>query len=162
MESWATNQDLSILYNAKDPDTFYHRVWKKGYNPDLAFISSRHFASFTRTVENPIPKSQHRPIAITVKPVLQPLNSNNIPRFNFRKANWDRFTSELENEIGTITPDPKNYEIFQKLVWKVAKRSIPRGCRKEYIPCLSEEGKRLYEQYSKAYYDDPFAPFERC
>ena len=39
----------------------------------------------------------------------------------------------------------------------MAKRSIPRGCRKEYIPCLSEEGKRLYEEYSKAFDDDPFA-----
>ena len=39
----------------------------------------------------------------------------------------------------------------------MGKRNIPRGCRKEYIPCLSEEGKRLYEDYMKAYNEDPFA-----
>ena len=59
--------------------------------------------------------------------------------------------------MDTIEPDPKNYEKFQRLVWRVAKQNIPRGCRKEFIPCLSEEGKRLYEDYTKAYNEDPFA-----
>ena len=157
VEAWATDQDLSLLHNAKDPHTLYHRAWKKGYNPDLVFTSARHFSCFSRTVCSPIPKSDHRPIAITVGPVLQPLESNNLPRFNFRKAKWADFTSELENEIEKIDPNPKNYEKFQKVVWGVAKRNIPRGCRKQYIPCLSEEGKKLHDDYTKAFNEDPFA-----
>ena len=157
VELWATNEDLSLLYNNKDPHTFHHRAWKKGYNPDLAFTSARHFPNFRRTVGKAIPKSDHRPVIINVKPVIQPLESNNIPRFNFRKANWKDFTSELDNEIGKIEPDPKNYERFQKIVWKVALRNIPRGCRKKYIPCLSKEGKKLYEEYTKSYNEDPFS-----
>ena len=157
VEAWATTQDLSILYNPNDPKTFYHRVWKKGYNPDLAFTSARHFSCFSRTVGSPIPKSDHRPVTITIKPVLQPMESKYMPRFNFRKAKWVDFTSELDNEIGTIEPEPENYEKFQKLAWKIAKRNIPRGCRTKYIPCLSEEGKQLHEDYSKAFEEDPFA-----
>ena len=85
------------------------------------------------------------------------LESNYIPRFNFRKANWDNFTSDLDTKITTIEADPKTYEDFRKLVWEVARKHIPRGCRKPYIPCLNDKGKQLYEMYITAYNSDPFS-----
>ena len=43
------------------------------------------------------------------------------------------------------------------MVWEVAKKYIPRGCRTDYIPCLTDLSKELYENYTKAYNNDPFS-----
>ena len=142
VEEWAANNDFTLLHNQKDQHTFMSARWKKGYNPDLAFVSSRHFSSFERTVGDPVPKSQHRPVIISTKPVVKALDSNGIPRFNFRKANWEKFTAELDARIKSIEADPEKYEDFRKLVWEVAKRHIPRGCRESYVPCINDESKK--------------------
>ena len=42
-------------------------------------------------------------------------------------------------------------------MWNVAKKSIPRGCRKQYIPGFTDTSKDIYNQYIKAYDTDPFA-----
>ena len=131
VEEWASSNGLALIHNQKDPPSFYSARWKKGYNPDLVFASLRHFANFQKTMDTPIPKSQHRPMTIEVKPVLQPLETNGNPRFNFRKARWPGFTAELDKKItdSKLNPDPKNYQAFQKLVWETSLKHIPRGCK---------------------------------
>ena len=123
------------------------------------FVSSQHFTNFHKTIDTPIPKSQHRPITIEVKPIIQPLETNGTPRFNFRKARSQDVTVELDQKITTaaLDPDPRNYQTFQKAVWESSLKHIPRGCRKAYIPGLNQDSKQLYEEYIKAYNDDPFA-----
>ena len=37
-----------------------------------------------------------------------------------------------------------------------SRKYIPRGCRTNHIPGLSEESKRLYEEYKKQYASDLF------
>ena len=39
----------------------------------------------------------------------------------------------------------------------VSRRHIPRGCRTNYIPGLTEESQSLYEAYKKQYTSNPFA-----
>ena len=34
-----------------------------------------------------------------------------LPRFNFRKAKWEKFTEELDQKITNIEAVPKNYDI---------------------------------------------------
>ena len=85
------------------------------------------------------------------------MESNQIPRFNFRKAKWENFIKDLDNKIASIEADPKNNEAFQKLVWEVAKKNIPRGCRKSYIPCLNDKSKEVYKMYIDVYNKDPFS-----
>ena len=85
------------------------------------------------------------------------MESNQIPHFDFRKAKWENVTKDLDNKIASIKADPKNYEALQKLVWEVAKKNIPRGCRKSYIPCLSDESKKMNEMYIDTYNKDPFS-----
>ena len=131
--------------------------WRKGYNPDLTFVPSHLYTNFEKTVNDPAPKSQHRPIIIDVKPVIRPPDSKSTPRFNFQKAKWEDFTSELDTRISTIGIYAKNYEDFQKLVWEVSKKHVSRGCRKTFIPCLTDQSKELYEDYIQAYKTDPFA-----
>ena len=157
VENWAASNDYTILHSPKEKPTFMSAHWKKGYNPDLAFVSSRYFSTFERTVEDPIPKSQHRPVTLSTKPAVKTMESNQIPRFNFRKAKWENFTKNIDNKMASIEADPKNYEAFQKLAWEVAKKKIPRGCRKSYIPCLNDRSKEIYETYIDSYNKDPFS-----
>ena len=39
----------------------------------------------------------------------------------------------------------------------VSRRHIPRGCRTNYIPGLTEESHSLFETYKKQYSSNPFA-----
>ena len=159
VEEWASSNDLAIIHSQKDKPSFYSARWKKGYNPDLVFVSSNHFTNFHKTMDKHIPKSQHRPITIEIKPVIQPLETNGTPRFNFRKARWHDFTTELDNKLSAaaLDPDPKNYQAFQKIVWESSLKNIPRGCRKAYIPGMNQDSKQLYEEYTQAYNSDPFS-----
>ena len=40
---------------------------------------------------------------------------------------------------------------------KAARRNIPRGCQKEYIPGLSDEPSDLLKLYDEEYNKDPFS-----
>ncbi len=88
VEFWRLNQNLTLLHDAKHKPSFLSARWRRGYNPYLAFVSSRHLNNFDKLVLDPIPRSQHRPIAIKIKPILRPAESKPVLRFNFRKANW--------------------------------------------------------------------------
>ena len=156
VEEWALDKNLTILHNAKDQPSFNSGRWKKGYNPDLVFVPSRFCNNFRKTVCDLIPKSQHRPISLKPRPVVRALQSKPRVRFNFRRANWAAFTSELEGRIDEVHPDPDAYKQFKQLVWRVSRNNIPRGCRKSYIAGLSDNSKELYDTYNEAYEDDPF------
>ena len=157
VEEWALMNNLTLIHSAKDKPSFQSARWRRGYNPDLVFVSSRYPLNFEKQTYQPIPKSQHRPILVNIKPVLRPVESTPVPRFNFRKAKWEKFTLDVEHRIGDIRPVPECYEEFQSMVWVCSKNNIPRGCRKEYIPGLTDESKQLYEDYKNAYNHDPFA-----
>ncbi|KAK3884788.1 hypothetical protein Pcinc_010974 [Petrolisthes cinctipes] len=126
-------------------------------NPDLAFISARHTLNIDIAVGDPIPRTQHWPLIINVRPVVRPYETHNKPRFNYRKANWEDFTSDLEIAITSIPAVAEVYDKFQALIWKTVKRNIPRGHRKTYIPGLTEPAKDLYKEYIQAFNEDPFA-----
>ena len=57
-----------------------------------------------------------------------------------------------------VKPTPANYNRFVESVRMASRRHIPRGCRTEFIPGLTEEIKSLYEayktQYSNSHFDD--------
>ncbi|CAH1242641.1 Hypp6921 [Branchiostoma lanceolatum] len=158
VEEWALDKDLILLNRAKDKPSFHSARWRRGYNPDLAFVSSRHRQNFQRSVGNPVPRSQHRPITVHLTPAVSPTtNSKPRPRFNYRRANWEAFTEDLETGIEDVDPTPESYDSFQRLVWKTAKKNIPRGCRKQYIPGLPVTSKEIYTRYINSYEVDPFA-----
>ncbi|UYV73409.1 hypothetical protein LAZ67_10003086 [Cordylochernes scorpioides] len=63
-------------------------------------------------------------------------------------ANWEAFTKYIEDNINLIPPTPKNYSRASNLIISCAKKFIPRGHRKIYIPCWSPESERLYQEYN--------------
>ena len=66
---WAESNRLTPIHDAKLHKSFNSARWKKGYNPDLIFASSSIDNMCVKSVLTPIPRTQHSPICVTVKPV---------------------------------------------------------------------------------------------
>lgn len=69
------------------------------------------------------------------------------PRWNFKKANWPSFTVDLDKVIRWIPPNIENYSRFVRAVTSTAKKFIPRGFRKSYVPGWNAESDRLYKEF---------------
>ena len=150
--SWARNGELQLVHDSKDRRTFYSKAHRTETNPDLCFVSSD-IEGFPLPVQRKVlpafPNSQHRPIILEIGVNVPIITSVPRPRWNFRKANWNQYSSLLDAAVRFIPPSPQNYDRFNNLVINVAKKCIPRGYRKEYIPCWNEDSDRLYEEFQE-------------
>ena len=149
VEQWADSNSLSRIRNAKLPKSFNSAIWKKGYNPDLIFVFSNISDMCEKSVLDPILRIQHRPICVTVNPIIVPQSTTSRLRFKLKKANWDGFSTEFDEAIEEVNSIPENYERFIELLRVVSRRHIPRG------PGLTEESKSLYEAYKRQYSSNP-------
>ena len=85
---WALSNNLTLLYNPKEHDSFHSNRWNSGTNPDLAFASSTEDQPPpSRRVLKKFPRFQHRPSLITPVPLVASTSSKPVRRWNFRKAN---------------------------------------------------------------------------
>ena len=148
--------DFTPIHDAKLPKSFNSARWKKGYNPDLIFASESIANMCKKSVMDPIPHTQHRPICVSVQPVVVPQPTPFRRRFNFRKADWNGYSTELDNSIEDVEPIPSNYNRFVENVQGASRRHIPRGCRTDYVQVLTDESKNLYEAYKQQYSSNPF------
>ena len=153
LAAWAGNNSLALLYNPKDAASFHSGRWNTGTSPDLAFASVGPDSRLPdRCVLEKFPRSQHRPSLITPPRFALPVPSKPVKRWNFRKANWNRyctltntFTKEL---LSPCSPDvDQAYQDFCRLIMTAARKSIPRGCRRTYFPCWDKECERLYQTF---------------
>ena len=126
VEKWADSNSLSLIHNAKLPISFNSAIWKKGYNPDLIFVSSNISDMCEKSIVDPIPRTQHRPICVTVNPIIVSQPTTSRRRFNLKKANWDGFSTEFDAAIEEVNSIPENYGRFIERV--VPRRHNPRGC----------------------------------
>jgi len=149
---WSSHNNLYLVFDAKEIGTIHSGRWNKGYNPDLCFVTrdSEHRPLGTiRTVLPAFPRSQHRPVILNIGLQVPIIPSIPKPRWNFQKGNWANFKLQLDNDIRWIPPVPQNYSRFTNLVISTAKKHIPRGYRKEYIPCWDKESTRLFNLFNK-------------
>jgi len=147
---WVEQKDLALMIDLKDVGTFRSARWQKDYNPDLCFVTKNNHGLPVRTsrqVLSDFPRSQHRPIFIKVGIQIPITNSILKPRWNFLKADWNDYRKRLDDNIRWIKPEANNYDRFVKMVIQTAKKCIPRGYRKEYIPGWSKESDDLYNEY---------------
>ena len=121
------------------------------------FVSSNISNMCEKSGLDPLPRRQHRPICVTVHPVIVPQPTPFRRRFNKRKARWDDFSTDFDEAIEEVEPIPENYDRCIGLVQVVSRRHIPRGCWTNYITGLTEESQSLYEAYKKQYSSNPFA-----
>ena len=68
------------------------------------------------------------------------------------KADLNGYSAELDKLIEDIEPILANYKCFVESVCVASRRHIPRGCRTEYIPGLTDEAYKL--KYSSSPFDD--------
>ena len=105
---------------------------------------------------NPIPHTQHRPICVSAQPVMVPQTILFRRRFNFMKADRNGYSAEVAKLIEDVEHIPANYKCFVESVRVASRIHIPRGCRTEYVPGLTNESKSLYEAYKCKYSSSPF------
>ena len=72
----------------------YLPQWSSHNNPDLAFVSEQagNHTQTSRVILDPFPHSQHRPSLITTNLFLPCSSSLPLLEWNFRRANWEKFT----------------------------------------------------------------------
>ena len=75
-------------FNSHNTQSFNSAIWKKGYNPDLIFVSSNISNMCEEYVIDPIPHTQHRPICVSVSIVIVAQPTTFRRRFNLKKADW--------------------------------------------------------------------------
>ena len=157
LENWMDSNNLHLVHDPKLPHSFNSGRWRRGYNPDLIFVSSNLAPMSTKLVTDPIPKSQHRPIGLLLQAVVQPEITPLRRRFNFKKADWKAFAEDLDQSIGDLEPVPESYDQFVDRVRVSSRRHIPRGCRTEYVPGLSQDSAAIYASYREKFEADPFS-----
>ena len=156
LSQWASCCDLTLIHDPKQKGTFRSARWQKDYSPDLCWVSSVHGSPqpATCSVLDDFPHSQHRPSIIHVGLTLPVVHCSNKKRWNFRKANWAKFTQDTERSIPTIPrhtiPVDEAYTRFTGALSKAAHASIPRGVRRLYIPCMDEEAATLLKEYEES------------
>ena len=150
---WASASRLNLLHDPKQPDSFHTRRWNTGTNrpwPCICKSGARPLPH--RTILEPFPKSQHRPLAIQPINPIQPLTTKPVLRWNFRKACWEQFTNLIESVVDALPDASSNldtaYYTFCPLLHSSTRKSIPRGCCRD-IPTWDNECNQRYNvQYS--------------
>lgn len=152
LTEWAELCNMQLIFNPKDKRTFKSGRWGSETNPDLCFVSNDHQGSslpvFRKVLMN-FPHSQHRPVLLEIGMQIPIIRSSPLPRWNFSKANWENYSADLDSTIRWIPPEVNNYSRFVKAVLASAKRHIPRGVRKEFIPGWDEACEVLYEDFQR-------------
>lgn len=151
VEMWAENCHLNLIHNAKQPKSFNSGRCTAGYSPDIAFVSHKITGLSKKLVLEPLPRTQHRPISITVNPAITTATVPFQRRFDFGNANWPGFQEDLDRKIAHLPADPRNHDKFTKLVHKAASKNIPRGCHTQYILGFDATSTKLLEQYQQLY-----------
>jgi len=153
LDSWATSNNLGLLYNLKETASFFSRRWNVGTNPDLAFASLGQDSRLpNRHVLGKFPRSQHRPSLIMPPRNKVPAHSDPVKRWNFRMPDWKRFCllrgESVERLPPPNTPDiERAYQDFCESLFSAAKQCIPRGRRKNYVPCWGKECETLCRSF---------------
>ena len=109
VEQWADSCNLTLIHNAKLSKSFNRARWKRGYNPDLIFVSDSIANMCGKSVMEPITHTQHCPICAHSNPVVVAHPTPFRRHFNLLKADWDGYSTELDKLIEDVEPIPENY-----------------------------------------------------
>ncbi|KAJ8356769.1 hypothetical protein SKAU_G00195630 [Synaphobranchus kaupii] len=153
LSDWASRNYLALIHDPKQRGTFHSARWNKDYCPDLCWVSSVNGTLYPTQILilDDSPHSQHRPSLIHIGLHLPIINSPRKMRWNFRKANWMKYSEALDRSIVTIplqniTVD-EAYNRFCGAIYKAAHTAIPRGYRPLYVPCLDGESAAHLQAY---------------
>ena len=104
------SSNLSLIHDAKLLNSFNSARWEKGYNPDLMFDIINIGNMCEKSILDPIPHTQHRPICVT--PVTVPPHTPFRRHFNLRKAEWLGYSTQVDQNFDEVDNTPEGYEKF--------------------------------------------------
>lgn len=148
--NWISNCNMAFIHNAKDKGSFHSARWFKNYNPDLCIVTldpTNGVYKFRKTVMGNLPLSQYRPALINWGLQIPIVRSTPKPHWNISKTNWANYARDLDSVVKWIPSTLENYKRFIGAVLTDAKRNIPRGVRKDYIPGWSNVYEELLTKY---------------
>lgn len=136
LKEWSESRNLFLVFDAKDRKTFFSARWRRGYNPDICFVSkdrSDRPLPVTRKVLEDFPRGQHRPILLQTGTKIFFAKSKQKPRWNFTKADWIRFALQVDAAIRFVPCKLKNYTRFLGVI-KQRKNAYPEVFGKNIFP----------------------------
>lgn len=142
---WITENNIQLIFDAKERGSFKSRVWNREYNPDLTFVTTSNSGQpihAQRCILKDFPKSQHRPALTKLGIQIPIIRSFPRPRWNFSKANWLAFSRDLDKCLIWIPPTYKHYKRFVGAAISTAKKHIPRGFRNQDGPTRAKQNTR--------------------
>lgn len=154
IQDWMIDNQLILLNKPDDKPSFYSRAKKTTSTPDLAVATEDIEKRTTRNVGNQLGGSDHLPITLHVADV-STVSEHHRKRasWNFKRANWGKYQLHAEDLFHNIdlTEDiNRNVKLITNTILTAAKKSIPRGFRKDYKPYWSKRMADLHHQLSKA------------
>ena len=156
LAEWFSSADAVLLFDPKEPSSFISGRWNTETNPDLAFAKViGHKPLPVRRILDRFPRSQHRPSLITTPSLVLSTEGKPVRRWNFRKANWTDFERAVNTVVEALpVPTASNindaYEAYCKMLTDAAKKHVPRGVRKNYVPCWDKVCEELLCAHNEA------------
>ena len=156
MVQWADSNSLVTHTQRETTEIIRQCNMDEGiaYNPHRCiFINISDMCE--KSVLDPIPRTQHRPMCVTIYPVIVPQPTTSRRRFNLKTAQLDGVSTQFDAAIEEVNSTQKTAR-FIELLRVVSRRHIIRGCRSNDIPGPTEESKSLYEAYKRQHSSNPF------
>ena len=155
IEDWMLDSKLVLINSPDDKPTCLSRAWNTTSHPDLAMATEDVEKQCTKTVEDQLGGSDHRPILIHVKSSKPPHTARKTPSWNYKKANWSKYaelTDKFTDNAGiseNVCLD-QNVSSLTSAIMKAALISVPRGRRADYKPYWSQKLEDLQQRLSEA------------
>uniref|UniRef100_H3AH60 Endonuclease/exonuclease/phosphatase domain-containing protein n=1 Tax=Latimeria chalumnae TaxID=7897 RepID=H3AH60_LATCH len=140
--NWASQRDLTLFFNSQPPSTQVDGALSVTQTrPDIP----------TSSILRRFPHSYHRPVLLKTS-LLVPTPSLPAKRWNFRKADWDRFSNLTDNIASTLPPPDINnsYLAFCDGISAASNSYISQGIRKTFIPGWDPECEHLDDTFRNA------------
>ena len=129
-------------------------------SPDVSIASQSILPYATWEVKTSL-GSDHLPILIKLQSDIKPTTSDKRTFINFRKANWEDFKNQTEDDFSQLPPPTDVYtgeQTFRKTVLKAAKRTIPAGRIKTVIPEVPTSTANKIKERDEIRSQDPLSP----
>ena len=154
VEDWQVENSLTLLNDPEDTPTCFTGRWNSNTTPDLAFATYDTARITTRTVLEQLGGSDHKPVKLSLDLNYKPQEAKTFPRWNYKRANWKRFSDQTDLYSAKIRNKRKNLNTkvkdINQAILQAAKETIPRGARRNYRPYWTEELQEVEDALSKA------------
>jgi len=150
-EDWMIDNSLILINKPDDKPTCLSRAWKTQSTPDIAAATDDIQKICERSVENQLGGSDHLPILLTVFLDEHNAKPQKKPSWNYKKADWTAFAALSDNickesKLDSSENINKKVQCITECILQAAKKSIPRGNRKNYKPYWSEKLQNLHHK----------------